>query len=390
VRSAWTALRPGRLDVAVAAAVTALAVLELLAGPARAAASSATVALTVLTTVPLAWRRTSPVGFAVASAAAFALGSLLLPTVEVFVAGVVAFLVGPFTVAARAAGWRRAVGVGALVAVLLALQGVWDERFGAFGAALANVVYAVLGWSVGAVVRLVEQRSSERVARAEREAAAAVRAERAAMARDLHDVVSNALTVVAVQSGGALSVLDAEPEQARRSLEDIREVSRRALVDMRHLLGLLRDEAGADGTGVDHAVRGPGLDRLEELVEPVRRSGVRVDVERAGSPVPLTPGTETTAVRVLQEALTNVVRHSGAHRAVLQVRWEPDGLGLSVVDDGPVMAGPAVAPSRSGGGHGLVGMRERVDLLGGRLEVGPGDRGGWAVRAWLPVVRVTA
>ncbi|WP_298988748.1 sensor histidine kinase [uncultured Pseudokineococcus sp.] len=354
-----------------------LALAELATAPARGsvgALSPGTATWTVATLAPLAWARSRPVASPVVTAAALAGGTLLLPSAELLVVGLVAFLVGPFVTASRAPSWRSAVGGGVLVAALLALQGVWDDQYGSVGAAAANTAFALLGWAAGATLRVVDDRSARRLAGARREAADALRDERAAMARDLHDVVSNALAVVAVQAGGALAVVDRDPAAARAALEEVQGVARRALVDMRRLLDVLRAEPGAEEPA------GPGLDALTELAEPLRRAGISVSVESHGSPARLSPGTETTAVRVVQEALSNVVRHSGARTAGLTIRWSTDALELDVVDDGP---GGGAAPGP--GHHGLVGMRERVDLLGGELQAGPRQGGGWAVQARLPV-----
>lgn len=369
---------PIRRDVLVAAGVSALALLELVAGPGRADATAAAAALCLAVTVPLAWRTRAPLVSSLAACLAYAVTPLLMVPVDLFVTGVVAYFVAPFTVAARARTWRLAVTGGLLILVAYAAQAEWDDRFGTLGAVLANSMYVTLAWGAGAGVRRVEQRSRDRAARAEASAESSVRALRAEMARDLHDVVAHALSVVAVQAGGARAVIEDDPRLAAQALEDIQDVTRRALVDMRHLLDLLRD-----GGQVEDTVRRPGLDRLEEMVEPLRRAGVRVELQREGEPAPLSPGTETTAMRVVQEALTNVLRHSRATSACVAVRWRREGLELSVADDG--VGGPRDGGGNDTGGHGLVGMRERVDLLDGKLDVAPRPGGGWSVTAWLPL-----
>jgi signal transduction histidine kinase len=370
-------VRVSRRDATVAAVVTALALLELRFGPAVDGATAGHAVHVLLVTTPLAWRTAAPLAAATVSCGSFCIGALLLPSIELLVVGVVALLVMPYTVAVGAPTWRAAVTVGLLVATLLGLQGAWDEQFGTVGAVVANVTFAALGWGVGAVVRRVEVRSRARLVEARSQAARTVQDERAQIARDLHDVVAHALTVITVQAGGARKVLHDEPELAARALSDIQTVSRRAMVDMRQMLDVLR-QPGAPSSGVTDPVRRPRLVDLDDLVAPLRQSGLRVDVHHEGEPLPLSPGTETAAVRIIQEALTNALRHSGAGLATLAVRWRHDGLELEVTDDGGGLRDRV-------DGHGLVGMRERVLLLDGDLEVGSAPEGGTSVRAWLPV-----
>lgn len=194
--------------------------------------------------------------------------------------------------------------------------------------------------------------------------------ERTRLARELHDVVTHSLSVVVVQAGAAR--LDAPPEQAR-AFALVEDTARSALVEMRRLLGVLRGDPRAT------VAPQPGLGQLPALVEQVRAAGPAVEVVHDGEPVALAPGPDRTAYRVLQEALTNVLTHAAASRVVVTLRWRPAVLAIEVVDDG------AGRSARRGGGHGLVGMRERVAVYGGTVAAGPAEPGGWRVLAVLPL-----
>ncbi|MET9441862.1 sensor histidine kinase [Streptomyces sp. NPDC006610] len=216
-----------------------------------------------------------------------------------------------------------------------------------------------------------EQRARER---AESAQAARRRAdeERLRIARELHDVLAHSISVIHVQAGVGLALLDSDPEQARTALTTIKAASKEALGEVRQVLDTLRTPGDAPRAPA------PGLDRLPELVEQAASAGLAVEVE--GEPPRLPPGTDLTAFRILQEALTNVVRHSGSRHA--RVRLDQDGgaLRLRVDDDGP-----ATGAEAGGSGNGLAGMRERAAALGGAIEAGPRPDGGFRVLAVLPL-----
>ncbi|MEU9588867.1 sensor histidine kinase [Streptomyces sp. NPDC048219] len=210
--------------------------------------------------------------------------------------------------------------------------------------------------------------------RAERAQAAKRRAdqERLRIARELHDVLAHSISVINVQAGVGLALLDSDPEQARTALTTIKDQSKEALGEVRQVLDTLRAPGDAPRTPA------PGLDRLPELVDQAAGAGLTVEVE--GEPPRLPPGTDLAAFRIVQEALTNVVRHSGSRRA--RVRLDRDGgaLLLRVDDDGP-----ATGADAGGSGNGLAGMRERAAALGGTIEAGPRPDGGFRVLASLPL-----
>ncbi|SDO40204.1 Signal transduction histidine kinase [Klenkia soli] len=221
----------------------------------------------------------------------------------------------------------------------------------------------------------------ERAVRAERErdagARAAVAEERTRIAREVHDVVAHNISVMTALADGAGYALDADPERARGAMAQVAATGREAIAEMHRLLGVLR----ADGE-TDQDAPAPGLAQLDQLVEQVRAAGLAVTLTVRGAPAAL-PATAQLAVhRLVQEALTNTLTHAdGARTARVSLQWRPDDLLVQVTDDG---RGGRRDPERPPG-HGLVGMRERFGAWGGTVETGPGDGGGWRVRAVLPL-----
>jgi signal transduction histidine kinase len=196
------------------------------------------------------------------------------------------------------------------------------------------------------------------------------------IARELHDVVAHSMTVVALQAGSGRLAAKQDPAAAQAALETIEHSTREALADMRRLVGVLREgeEAVTQPT--------PGLSDIDRLVEEVGRAGVLVEITKNGRLDQVSAGLALAVYRIAQEALTNVVRHAGVHRAELRLEASEDGLALVVSN------GPAEAPGErhEGGGHGLAGMRERVSLYGGTLDAGPREDGGYRVEARFPAV----
>ncbi|WP_203233647.1 sensor histidine kinase [Streptomyces niveus] len=237
----------------------------------------------------------------------------------------------------------------------------------------------VAAWVVAVLVgsELVRVRREQWIhARAERAAAEARRAdeERLRIARELHDVLAHSISVINVQAGVGLALLDSDPEQARTALTTIKAASKEALGEVRQVLDTLRTSGDAPRAPA------PGLDRLPELVEQAAAAGLTVGTETLGDRVALSPGADLAAFRIVQEALTNVVRHSGSRTAHVQVGYGAGVLTLRVDDEGP-----ATGDEAGGGGNGLVGMRERAAALGGTIEAGPRPDGGFRVKAVLPL-----
>ncbi|MEU7356626.1 MULTISPECIES: sensor histidine kinase [Streptomyces] len=259
----------------------------------------------------------------------------------------------------------------------------------------------VLAWTgIGATAgdavrsrRAVVQAIRDRAERAERtreeEARRRVAEERLRIARDLHDVVAHHIALVNVQAGVAAHVMDKRPDQAKEALAHVREASRSALGELRATVGLLR-QSGDPEAPTEPA---PGLSRLEELADTFRSAGLPVSVARADQGTELPAAVDLAAYRIVQEALTNVRKHAGpeAGAEVSVVRVGPN-VEVTVLDDGPGEPGGPEAgrASEDGGGHGLLGMRERVTALGGTLTTGPRYGGGFRVHAILPVKTTTA
>ncbi|WP_446423301.1 sensor histidine kinase [Kitasatospora purpeofusca] len=248
----------------------------------------------------------------------------------------------------------------------------------------------ILCWAWGRLTRvrrayLVEL--EDRAARLERERDAqskvAVAAERARIARELHDVVAHNVSVMIVQADGAAYVLDNSPQQAKEALSTIASTGRQALVEMRRLLGVLRS---ADSKGEEYVPQ-PGVEELPELLDQVRTAGLQVDFATSGHPRELPRGVELTVYRIVQEALTNVRKHGGPDvHARVAVDFGERELAVLVEDDGRGSTDEQLASGGTDGqGHGLIGMRERVGMVSGSLDIGPRPGGGFRIRAVLPL-----
>ncbi len=261
-----------------------------------------------------------------------------------------------------------AAAVGILVTGMLA-RFAQEPGWGAGAAVLSTTGWAVVPWSIGAVLRM---RSEGRIRTRREESERAVNDERLRIATEVHDVAGHGLAVIAMQAGVALHVLERRPEQARIALEEIRAASTEALDGLRATLDHLRvpDAEGPRTPGP------PGLDAVDKLLERIRRAGLDITLTEIGVAVELPEGTSQAAYRIVQESLTNVLRHASASRATVALRWTAGFVIITVTDDG---CGTADAE-----GAGIAGMRRRADELGGILAAGPLPHGGYEVRATLP------
>jgi len=301
-------------------------------------------------------------------------------------------LIALYTVASlrRRTVWATAVLIYLALLLVAAVTSPDELSLGDFvGNVAVYGIAAVFGDSVRvrrAYTETLEARAADLERNQQVEARRAVAEERLRIARELHDVVAHAMSVVAVQSGVGAHVIDTDPAEAKRILQNVKVTSREALDEMRRLLGVLRREESADDDDGAGRVLAPvpSLDGVEALAESLRVAGVPVDVNVSGTRADVPPGVDLCAFRIVQEALTNVLRHAGPARAVVDVEYRPGAVRVAVTDDG--RGASAVAPT-AGGGHGLLGMRERVAVFGGELTTGPHVGGGFRVAATLPFER---
>ncbi|MCX4909092.1 sensor histidine kinase [Streptomyces sp. NBC_00878] len=330
--------------------------------------------LLALAHVPLALRRRAPLAvFAAVQCAGVAFVSLgYWPLLSVFGSALVLYTVASMCTA------RIAIGCAAVSTAKWVYGGVVsDSRSAGLAVTEALLCCAVLVW-FGMLARrsreLARQLRLEQAERARREVAA----ERGRIARELHDVVAHHMSVISVQAGLARFVLDSDTATARGALSTIEDTSTEALEELRRMLHVLREN---DLGGSDSAAPMPTLARLDDLVERVRAAGVLVELSVEGTVRPLPPGVELCAYRVVQEALTNVLKHTRNADAQVRLHYRQHHLTVSVTNDGEEVISDNVP---TGTGHGLIGMRERTKLYGGTISVGPRAEGGFAVSLTLP------
>jgi signal transduction histidine kinase len=339
-----------------------------------------------LVTLPLVWRRRAPVGVLAAVVGSFAFAVVLSGAgahagapLSAFLALLVAF----YTVGAQLAGGRSVAtlvaGLAGIAALDVAAGGVFQDSGTRPGTWLAMAVSWQVGREVsrrGIEMSMLRARASALELEREERARLAAAEERARIARELHDVVAHSVSVMVVQAQAAERVLVAEEPDARDLLASIETTGRQALTELRRLLGLLgrfEEEASLEPQ--------PSLRHLDVLAEQMRAAGLDVDVLVEGRPAPLPQGVDLSAYRIVQEGLTNTLKHAGPARAQVIVRYTPTQLEIEVRDDGRGHGDGAAG----GTGQGLVGMRERVALYGGELETGPTADDGYALRARLPI-----
>ena len=330
----------------------------------------------------VALRRRWPLGVVVVAVAAVSLQDEFGGRLTEHAAGALAALALLFyTAGAFLAGRRAWLGL-ALGLLGLAVHG-WIAAESLLSLPFPALFLMVAPWAIGQ--RLRERRLRENAYRAsaerldaERElnAVAAAFGERARIARELHDVIAHGVSVMVVQAGAARTVMDTDIEQAERALRTVERAGREALTEIRRLLGML---------DTDHDLHAltpqPGLADLEELVHRTCAAGLATELCAEGTPVALAPALDLCAYRIVQEALTNAIKHAGSAHATVRLLWTAERLELEIEDDGQ---GPTTT-NGSGAGHGLVGMRERAALHGGNIEAGAGTDRGFSVRAELPL-----
>jgi signal transduction histidine kinase len=396
--AAWyTALSPRAQDLALALALTAYYVGSLIPEAGQLRLPRLAFALVVLQAVPLIWRRRWPVAtyLVIGIPRGFyddlGIGFAPLP---------LATLIALYTVMDRSSTRVRWV-VGA-VALYGLIQGQTTpghtEPYDFFIATLelaAAVMAGIISRTRRAYLQEAEARAEQAQAGRDREVALAAAQERTRIARELHDVVAHHVSLIAVQSDAAATLLPGQPVQAEKHVEVIGQTAREALGELRRLLGVLRTPADFAGREPPDTTPVPSVSQLGKVLDQVRAAGISVDLRVEGNPAKLAPGTDLAAYRIIQEALTNTVRHSGADDAAVTLRYEPGYVTVSVTDTGrgPAAAADARLAQQRGtgsvlmprsGGFGLAGMAERVASCGGSLTVGPGQDGGFTVSARLP------
>jgi len=366
------------LDEALAGALAVLAGAEILTGQVSGPRAAA-VPLALLMTLPLAVRRRYPLPVTVAVTASFLLNWAAGVDMYSYWASIVAGLVTAYTAAAHLRPRLATAALACLYAAIAvsALHGPSGLLWGGIlvgGAALAGFALRDRRRHVSQLAELAHQLELAR----DENARAAVAGERARIARELHDVVAHSVSVMVVQAGAAEEVLGADPGKAREPLRSVQDTGRQALVELRRLLGVLRTDRSEAALAPQ-----PGLDQVGALAAQVREAGLAVELRVEGARNGIPAGVDLAAYRIVQEALTNVLKHATASHAAVHVGYRPDAIELQVLDDGhgPIGAGHDGA----GTGQGLIGMRERASLYGGVVEARPRAEGGFAVRARLPV-----
>jgi signal transduction histidine kinase len=349
------------------------------------------VLIVLVQTIPLAWRRRAPV-LVLAVLAAAELTNLLLrfpPTLAQIGIFVALYTVAVHSTLARSLKVAFAYGLYVVVYGILFERWYDDVTWQDWVTSYALLAAA---WGLGELQRrrrLATVHLEELNAQLQRErdlkARWAVAEERARIARELHDVVAHSVSVMVVQAGAARRLVDGHPAQARQALTSIESTGRQALAEMRRLLGVMRRDGDArPEEAADALAPQPGLADLDALVGRARDAGLEVELQVEGAPRPLAAGVDLSAYRIVQEALTNCLKHAGAAKAIVRLCYGREDLELQVLDDGRGVVGLR-EEGRENGGHGLIGMRERVAVFGGDLDVGPRPGGGFKVDARLPL-----
>ncbi len=369
------------IDVVIATALTILSLFALFAGaPDLGPEGAVNFALLLFQSAPLALRRLVPIPVFVIVLGALALQMIILPAGAELRSGA-GPLVALFTLGERL---ERRIALPFVVAALAIIGSLFVGRTelpAGLQALIQTELFFAAAWFIGDSVRIrrlytrsVEQAAELLEREREERARRAVRDERARIAREMHDAVTHHVSVIVIQAGGALRALERRPQEAREALEAIDHTGRQALTDMRRMLGILGETESQEPM--------PRLDRLGDLLEQVRSAGLAVELSIEGERRPLDPGLELSAYRIIQEGLTNALKHTGGGRARVTVSYDPGSLAITVDDERGRGAEPSLEPAHEG--RGLVGMRERVAMFGGTFEAAPTMRG-FRVRARLPL-----
>ncbi|HZA26134.1 MAG TPA: sensor histidine kinase [Actinomycetota bacterium] len=375
----WFALSAFSRDVTLAAVLTVGTQVELQAVSRVQGSMAVQAASFAMMTSSVAWRRRAPLVAAIVASV-----GLIVQTIDgeaPVVGGFIALLVVTYSTGTARVTNRAILGGIVLLCGVLSYAVVSPERT-SVADEIGNAAIFVGAWLLGRIVRLregradeLEQKASHLQAAREEDVREAVQHERARIARELHDIVAHGLSLMTLHAGAARQVLEQDTAAARTALANIEETGRRSLEEMHRLLVILREDGAAGADRTPPAT----LDQVHLLAD--RTRGARLDVEVVvdGAPRRLPQGLEASAYRIIQEALTNVLKHSTATRVEVTLAYLDDALEVTINDNGV----PTRAASR-GLGHGLIGMRERVSVFGGSISTGASPTGGWEVRAVLP------
>jgi signal transduction histidine kinase len=343
---------------------------------------AATLTLVAIACLALAWRRRYPLTVLAVSTTAVAVYSLLG---YVNGAALLAPILALYAVATQVSVLRAVVAAAATLAVLMAATAA-NSPFKSISGGGFDIIPFMVAAVVFAGIAVANRRAyvASIQERAEQDARRRIDEERLRIARELHDVVAHTMATINVQAGVAAHVLPAKPEAAADALQAIKTASKEGLRELRAILNVLRQADDADP--VQPA---PGLAQLDALVEGARRAGLPITLTVTGAPFPLPAAVDLAAYRIVQESLTNVIRHAGPAAAAVSLIYHPDEIAIDVTDTGhgPKASPGAVAAGTAGGtaGHGQAGMRERAAAVGGTVQTGPRPGGGYQVSARLPV-----
>jgi len=374
---------PSVLDWLVTVALVVVALLEIASGafPGPVAVAAA---FQVAAILPVAYRRSAPLP-AITFSVVISLPYILAYGAGNSLAAAVTLMLLIYSVGRHLDGRRLLAGT-AMGLLMIVEVGIGGRMM-----TLEDWIYVLLIYGAALVFGIALRVQTDRsialavaADRAQREqeatAQAAVHEERARIARELHDVVAHNVGLIVLQAGGARSVLATDPERARTALRQVEETGRQTLTEMRHLVGILREDEDEERQPL------PRLERLPALVDEARAGGLTVELEVEGLVVELPAGLELAAYRLIQEALTNARKHAPTSRVQVHLGYEPDRLRIEVSDDGGSSVAPAATTQdASGRGHGLIGMRERVQMYGGRMQTRATPGGGFRVEATLPL-----
>jgi signal transduction histidine kinase len=337
-------------------------------------------ALVGLAALSVAARRLWPLAIFAIALIAESVAIVVGSGTDPFIAVVLVLYIVALRLPRRTSAAALAVAVAATLAALAASPDVVEGRArwtAVIGQMAIGVALLCASWTIGVGIRVQRAYADSMREQATRQA---VTDERLRIARELHDVVAHSMSVIAVKAGVGNYVADSDPEQARLALRDIEATSRSALTELRHLLGVLRSDT--EGPAEATLAPAPRLADLDQLVAQAAAAGADVSVRESGRRRDLPAGVDLTAYRIVQEALTNMVKHAAPTNGTVTVAYGEQDLAIEVADDGPPT--PTVA-SDGTGGHGLIGMRERVALYGGEFSAGPLPGRGFQVRAVIPI-----